>query len=252
MKHAYRQKSVKPSLQKYSIVAVFDNVFQRWRFVELWGLAFGFTAAVIQCTRTPVLLCAIARRWLALPLISFFDDFKLTDLACCNGSGFASFQKLEKFTGFLFDVDKDSKEDDSIIFLGNQEDLSSSASDVVSMFPSLKRLARVRRAIISSVGQDFLPSGAASSVRGQLLSLASSYEGRVGRSQMHHLAERCKSLDVGVWSFLQLHQNLLYHYYLTFTAPCRTFVLSGIKPNIGYSTVMRLMDMFSITMAVLC
>ena len=59
---------------------------KEWVFGESKGLLFGLTGAVLACSRVPALIAAIARRWLAIPVQDFFDDFRILDIAKSNGS----------------------------------------------------------------------------------------------------------------------------------------------------------------------
>ena len=73
----------------------------------LHWLALGLLAAVLQFNRYPAALVAVARRWLAIPIINFFDNFKITEPSFAAGSGGLYFDKLMSELGWLFDVDKD-------------------------------------------------------------------------------------------------------------------------------------------------
>ena len=75
MKSAYRQLGVRDDCRQYHITALYDQVVKSWRFGLLHGLAFGLSAAVLEFNRVPEHLVAVARRWLALPVIHFYDDF---------------------------------------------------------------------------------------------------------------------------------------------------------------------------------
>ena len=87
MKRAYRQLSPVAEHLRHSIIAVWDPEALMWRFGIMHGLCFGLLSAVLQFNRHPALVVAIARRWLAIPAIHFFDDFKVGELAISEASG---------------------------------------------------------------------------------------------------------------------------------------------------------------------
>ena len=106
MKRAYRQVPVSQQQLCFSVIAVWHPSHRRWVFGILHGLAFGLLSAVLQFNRYPALLVAIARRWLAIPVINFFDDFKITEPRFAKGSGALYFDKLMEKLGWLFDAEK--------------------------------------------------------------------------------------------------------------------------------------------------
>eukprot|EP00973_Karenia_brevis_P086169 11950713-Karenia_brevis.AAC.1 len=84
MKSAYRQVPVADHHQRFSVVTVYHPIDKKWTFALLHALASGLFNAVLLYKRIPIHLMAAARRWLAIPVISFFDDFKMTDLQCAR------------------------------------------------------------------------------------------------------------------------------------------------------------------------
>ena len=211
MKGAYRQMPVLEAHSQFSIICVYVPSLGQWMFCELWGLAFGLASAVIQFNRFPTLLCALARRWLALPLVAFFDDFKLTELVCGKQSGWSFLAALIKFLGPTFDPEKDSLPSTMIKFLGNVEDLQLLPEDKAYMYPSDARRQRVKAALQLVLSSEHLPSGTASSVLGQLVSMSGAYEGRVGRGQLHFLRQRTSSVEVVLSEELKSEINFQLH-----------------------------------------
>ena len=57
-------------------------------------------------------------------MISFFDDFKITDTLHGKGSAHRMFGELVEWLGFLFDPAKDHIPSLIANFLGNEEDLT--------------------------------------------------------------------------------------------------------------------------------
>ncbi|CAK9116368.1 unnamed protein product [Durusdinium trenchii] len=121
MKRAYRQVPVSEAHLRFSVVAVWHPTQGTWVFGILHGLAFGLLAAVLQFNRFPALIVAVARRWLAIPVINFFDDFKITEPVFAKASGGLYFDKLVSVMGWLFDPDKDKPFHSTAKFLGGLE-----------------------------------------------------------------------------------------------------------------------------------
>jgi len=80
MEDAYRQLPVADDQVRWAVVTVWCPTGSRWLFGLLRALAFGEYAAVLYFNRLPSLLCALGRRWLAVPVIAFYDDFKVIDI----------------------------------------------------------------------------------------------------------------------------------------------------------------------------
>lgn len=131
MKRAYRQLACAPAHQRFQVVCLWHPTRRTWVFAELRGLAFGLAVSVLHFNRVPAHICAIARRWLAIPAINFYDDCKLTALARAAPSCWRWFKALVELLGWLFDPDKDSPMGPEGPFLGLQEDFSRVVPDGV-------------------------------------------------------------------------------------------------------------------------
>ena len=90
------------------IICAFNPQAKQWQYAELFGLAFGVPAAVIQFNRVPAMIIAISRRWLGIPAINFFDDVHIQAPAGNDTIAWSSFNWLVEKLGWLFDIDKDS------------------------------------------------------------------------------------------------------------------------------------------------
>ena len=124
MKAAYRQVPVHPETSRFSVVAVYCPAMQAWRYGLLDGLAFGLTSAVLHFNRLPAFVEALPRRRLAIPVTNFFDDFKVTEPAECQGSADASFLALTRALGVVIDPEKRQLPGRTCTFLGASEDSS--------------------------------------------------------------------------------------------------------------------------------
>ena len=70
---AYRGLAVDPEQMRFSNIAVYLPQ-AGWRFVKLYGLAFGLASAVISFNRIPALGIAAARRCMGALAAAYFDD----------------------------------------------------------------------------------------------------------------------------------------------------------------------------------
>ena len=80
MKSAFRQVPVHPGSLRFTIIAVWLPDWNAWSFWRLFGMPFGLKGAVLDFNRVSAAFLALARRWLAIPSLSFFDDFRTVEL----------------------------------------------------------------------------------------------------------------------------------------------------------------------------
>ena len=64
----------------FVVIVVYDMSVERCRSIIIRALLFGLSGSVLLFNRVPSMLVAVARRWLAIPVHAFFDDFKIVDL----------------------------------------------------------------------------------------------------------------------------------------------------------------------------
>ena len=200
MKRAYRQVPVNQEQLRFSVIAVWHPLRNRWVFGILHGLAFGLLSAVLQFNRYPALLVAIARRWLAIPVINFFDDFKITEPMFAKGSGAFYFDKLMEKLGWLFDPEKDKPFKPTVVFLGG---LESYLPNMVKLQPLPDREKKIRQTLTEAISSRTLSPKDARRLSGKLTHLASFFLGRIGRGQTHSIAEH------GLGSTAKVSNNLL-------------------------------------------
>ena len=215
LEKAYRQIPVIPEHLRFSIVAIYHPERRQWVFAECDGLAFGLSAAVLGFNRVPSFIVALARRWLAIPLFSFFDDFKVLDVACSSGSATRSFLQLLGWLGYRRDPGKDQMPSTDAIFLGAREVYSHlGASDSIWHLPRPGREEQIRQQILQIQCQGRLSASSAMSLRGKLLHLSETYQGRSGRVPTPHLDERAASdhtlaMSPGIRMELELFLEML-------------------------------------------
>ena len=121
MKSAFRQLPVHPESLRFTIIAVWHPEWNTWSFWRLFGMPFGLKGAVLDFNRVSAALLALARRWLAIPSLSFFDDFRAVEMLASCPSADDSFRELVDFLGFRLDPKKRQPPAPSIIFLGTLE-----------------------------------------------------------------------------------------------------------------------------------
>ena len=106
MKRAYRQLPVWQKHQHFHIICAWHPLEGRWKFAELKGLAFGISVAVLHFNRVPAQIIAIARTWLGIPAINFFDDVRLHAVESCASLMWDTFNWLINKIGWLFDTER--------------------------------------------------------------------------------------------------------------------------------------------------
>ena len=106
MKAAYKQIPIESQQSAYVVITVVDMATNRWRFVITRALLFGLSGAVLLFNRVPAMIVAIARRWLAIAVHNFFDDFRIVVFASEGGSSEIDFNALVKYLGWRFDDEK--------------------------------------------------------------------------------------------------------------------------------------------------
>ena len=75
MKKAFRQVRIHEDSLRFCVIAVWDPRSKQWVFFQMFAMPFGLTSAVLQFNRVSAFLVALARRWFALPILGFYDDF---------------------------------------------------------------------------------------------------------------------------------------------------------------------------------
>ena len=128
MTRAFRQLGVREADRGLHIVTVWSEEEGAWVFGELDGLAFGLGAAVLEFNRVPALICAVARRWLGIPVVNFYDDFRISDILASGGDANRAFLELAEWLGPWLDQGKEQPPAQAITFLGTLEDASQVAA----------------------------------------------------------------------------------------------------------------------------
>jgi hypothetical protein len=220
MKSAYRQCPRWEGHANVHIICAYHPELQQWMFAELCGLAFGISIAVILFNRIPSFITAVARRWLAIPAIHFFDDFKLTATSKTRKFVWKNFNALVDILGWIFDPDKDSTMSEAGPFLGFMEDYASIPSQGVIYF-STKQVFRENLLAMmeKALGTGRLSTGEARSLQGKILHQAEGYDGRIGRGQAFAFADHIRQDSPKMSP--QLVNNIIFHKLLCEAAPVR-------------------------------
>ena len=222
MKRAFRQLGVRDEDRSLHIVALWHPARAQWLFGELDGLAFGLGAAVLEFNRVPAHLVAFARRWFAIPVLNFYDDFRITDFADIVGSldvelfssANETFEDVMKFIGWLLDPDKKQGPARRVRFLGVIEDATDAAEDDdVKLRTDEDRRLKLKLEIDEAISTKKCPSRAMCSIVGKLMHVAESYPGRLGRGMISsltsHVAGSVAELDGAALHALHFQSFLL-------------------------------------------
>ena len=187
---AFRQLPVCDEHLPSHVVAVWDPLKRTMRYGPLDGMAFGLGAAVHQFNRVPAFVLALARRFLCIPVIGFYDDFRITDVAEANGSADAAFAELCAWLAVRLDPKKHQGPAPSIVFIGALEDSScSDKDDEIILRPKPGRVDAIMSEIGPILSSKRCKPDEAASLFGKLMNLGTTYPCRVGRSQLAALSD---------------------------------------------------------------
>ena len=184
-------------------------------WLSVWDLDSGH-----PFNRVPSLITAVARRWLAIPAIHFFDDFKITATENTQKFAWRNFNELVNLLGWVFDPEKDSVMSQEGPFLGFMEDYSLIPSTGAIMF-STKQVFKenLLNMIDKALNSGRLSTGEARSLQGKILHQAEGYDGRIGRGQAFAFTDHIRMGSPSISS--QLRNNLRFHRLLCEAAPVR-------------------------------
>ena len=213
---AYRQVPCHPRCNKFLLIMIWHPSMGKWVFGKARGLLFGLSGAVLAFNRIPAFITAVARRWLAIPVQSFFDDFRVLDVARAKGSANKYFGFLMEMLGWKLDEGKARGPASEILFLGNAENYKPAGgpNDVI-IGPKEGRVEAIAETVKELLKGRKLTQGDAKTLRGRLLHLASTCAGRMGKGVLYHISQRAEGGNeewseglehnlVFVWQLLQL------------------------------------------------
>ena len=89
-----------------------------WAFIELYGMAFGLTAAVLNFNRLPTLFVAVARRIGAAIAAAYFDDIAIVDPYSFAPTARRFNTRLWRLFGILLQEQKGYPSSADRVFLG--------------------------------------------------------------------------------------------------------------------------------------
>ena len=191
---AYRQVPCHPDQLGFMIVMVWHPDHHKRVYAESKGLLFGLTGAVLAFNRVPALVVALARRWLAIPVQNFFDDFRILDIAKSGGSANKFFCILvQEVMGLKLDPAKEQKPHHEAVFLGNVKQYKVPYKvDHIRLAPKPGRKEAIKKFVAASLSERRLTPGEAKTLRGKMIHYASTCQGRVGKGVMHHINEQAQ------------------------------------------------------------
>ena len=197
MKKAYRQIPIHQSQERWTVVMLWHPEWGKWVFAEAKGLLFGLAGAVLAFNRVPAFIVAVARRWLAIPVNSFFDDFRIFDIMKSKGSANRFFKLLLRdVLGWRRDPAKEQPPATAVTFLGNIEDYyprddkRKVIQDTMMLRPKEGRVDSIRALVRHHRQERSLRSGDAKTLRSRIIHHAGTCAGRVGKGILHYVNER--------------------------------------------------------------
>lgn len=189
-KNAYRR--VPCSEGHYTLVALWHPTRREPMFYPVWGFNFGLTSAVTQFCRVPVLLCAVARRLLALWIVNYIDDFLQAALARAGRAPQDAFHALVRMAGGLpLDPIKRQWLSPAVVALGVYCDVSRAVSHQTVVYSPVRAKADALAAALAEArAKGALSPALAGKLFGKARSLLLAVAGRVGRAACLALSER--------------------------------------------------------------
>ena len=188
MKSAYKQISVDAEHLRFVVIVIYDPFLCVWRYAISYALPFGLAGSVLHFNRVPAFITAVCRRFFAIPVQHFYDDFRILEPALTKGSGFKWFSKIVDLLGWVFDPKKDNPPCHTLEMLGNIEDWSQAgASECFWVRAKAERLVDIKQIVFEARCKKSMPKGLAASLRGKLLNLSFTKPQRTGRGNYHML-----------------------------------------------------------------
>ena len=215
MKSAFRQLSVRDADRRYHIVALWIPQRNCWMFAELDGLAFGLGAAVLEFNRCPEHVVAVARRWLAIPAIHFYDDYRLLDVEGSGNSADTQFAALSDYLGYFLDPGKHQLPNEKILFLGVTEEFCEDeyAEDVVCLSLSEEKRLILLGEVQAPMKDLKCSNGEMAHLVGKLIHYGTTVPGRIGMGMLRPLALHAVSgspdVDELALRSLEFYEDLL-------------------------------------------
>ena len=179
---AFRGLPVAVQDQRATVVAIYVEKLQGWRFTVMQGCPFGLGSVVVNFNRYPALLVATARRMLGLLHGAYFDDNVLIEPALLSGTGHRCLLELLHLFGTPPKPSKTFDASSQRVFLGASVSFVQTAADrAVVIAPRESTRTQVQLDLEAAIETQHLSSAQAAKVRGRSGWLASNSVGRVGR-----------------------------------------------------------------------
>ena len=215
---AYRQCGVADTSQ--SVVAFWSTTAGMVLFCIIWGMLFGSVASVLHWNRCSVLMASAAARLLAAPVVSYFDDFLLMQLALAGDSAQVSMRALFKQLGMPVKTRKTKEGANLNQALGMMCDLREWVLEgAVSCFPPGDKCAAVLSDFKRMVALDSCPPVLARVISGKLAWMLLGVAGRLGRSALQPFIERASETGRQLHWALDLPMREAITFYNTLLAP---------------------------------
>ena len=178
---AYRGLAVDPAQMRFSNIAVYLPQ-EGWRFVKLYGLAFGLASAVISFNRIPALGIAAARRCMGALAAAYFDDQLGIEVIRDRFLSRRAIQAVFQGVGAPPHPDKSFAPAPNRHYLGTSVHVGEfSEIGVVRFQPKRSTRMKVQRILESAIHQRLLTVDQASKLRGDLNWMYSNCAGQLGK-----------------------------------------------------------------------
>jgi hypothetical protein len=191
---AYRQVPVAEDKLRFVIVAIWHPHLSVWVFYEADALLFGLSGAVLHFNRVPAHAIVVARRWLAIPVQGFFDDFRIIDIIEAQGSADRWFSTLMTFLGWRLDPDKRQLPSPKVLLIGVTEDYGH-CSDACVLSPKPGRDDKIIEQLKEIIRTHRCTQETARTVLGRIINLADIAPGRMCKGILFELTHRCRSRE---------------------------------------------------------
>jgi hypothetical protein len=196
-KKAYRR--IPARLISCMVVAVWDPVRRCVVYFIVLGFPFGAISAVYAWNRYPALVNGAARRLLAVPCGSFYDDFATGGASFERASGQEALGELASLFGIGFEDSKHDPMDQKQIFLGVESDFTRlPLTGTITVGVSASRKVSVAARVGEARAATSLTRAHASSLAGKCRFSLSPVFGRFGIAVLRPLIKRAASRDTAL------------------------------------------------------
>jgi hypothetical protein len=175
----------------YTTFAIWSYARNKVEYYFLRGSCFGAVSSVINFSRFPALMVAMARVMYAVPCANFMDDYICVDIHCARNSGQACLESVHALVGQGLEEKKRKPMAGANVALGVMVSVARAhTTGAISMRVTKTRIDSVLRALRTAKAENRLMPGEASSLRGKLGFIFNYTFSRFGRAVLQPLVQR--------------------------------------------------------------